>query len=80
MCPEHFVVVLLAGIVVEDARTAFKTAIDNGGVAVHAPTALKNADGQETVMAEVAMYGDVVMRFMSGALQVRASYSATKQL
>lgn len=66
-------VVLLAGVVVEDARTAFKTAVENGGIAVHAPTVLKDVDGQETVMAEVAMYGDVVMRFMSGALQVGAT-------
>lgn len=63
------------GIVVEDARTAFKTAVENGGIAVHQPTALKDADEHETVMAEVAMYGDVVMRFMSGNLQVRLSSS-----
>ena len=68
---------LLAGVVVEDARTAFKLAVDNGGIAVHAPTALKDASGQETVMAEVAMYGDVVLRFMSGALQVRAIWTET---
>lgn len=59
-----------AGIVVEDARAAFKVAVDNGGIAVHPPTALRDDNGQETVMAEVSMYGDVVMRFMSGALQV----------
>lgn len=67
-----------SGIVVEDARAAFKTAVANGGTSVHHPTALKDAEGRETVMAEVAMYGDVVMRFMSGNLQVSWHLSSCK--
>ena len=37
---------------------------------MHPPSVLHSADGQESVMAEVHMYGDVVIRFMSGSFQV----------
>lgn len=67
-----------AGISVEDAKQAFEVAVQNGGKPVHPPSVLKSADGQESVMAEVHMYGDVVMRFMSGTFKVLLSvYCAT---
>lgn len=60
----------LVGISVEDAKQAFEVAIQNGGRPVHQPTVLQGSDGQESVVSEVEMYGDVVMRFMSGSFQV----------
>ncbi len=64
---------LAAGISVEDAKQAFEVAVQNGGKPVHPPSVLKSSDGQESVMAEVHMYGDVVMRFMSGTFKVSLS-------
>ena len=61
---------LLVGISVEDAKQAFEVAVQNGGRPVHQPTVLQVSDGQESVVSEVEMYGDVVMRFMSGSFQV----------
>ena len=60
------------GISVEDAKQAFEVAVQNGGRPVQEPTVLQGPDGQESVMSEVEMYGDVVMRFMSGSFQVNA--------
>lgn len=45
-------------------------AVHNGGRPVSQPAVLQGPDGQESVMSEVEMYGDVVMRFMSGSFQV----------
>jgi hypothetical protein len=64
---------VVAGILVEDAKQAFEVAVQNGGKPVHPPSVLKGSDGQESVMAEVHMYGDVVMRFMSGTFKVPLS-------
>jgi len=55
---------------VDDAKQAFEVAVKNGGKPVHSPSVLQSSDGQESVVAEVHMYGDVVMRFMSGSFQV----------
>ena len=41
-------------------------------MAVQPPTTLADAaSGTEQTVAEVALYGDVVMRFVSGSFQVR---------
>ena len=62
---------MLVGISVEDAKKAFEVAIQNGGRPVHEPTVLQSPDGQEeSVISEVEMYGDVVMRFISGTFKV----------
>ena len=56
---------------VEDAKVAFDAAIANGGVSVQPPTTLTDAaTGSQQVVAEVNLYGDVVMRFISGSFQV----------
>ena len=60
----------LAGISVEDAKQAFEVAVQHGGRPVHQPTVLQGPDGQTAAISEVEMYGDVVMRFMSGSFQV----------
>lgn len=62
--------VCLVGISVEDAKQAFEVAVQNGGRPVSQPAVLQGPDGQESVISEVEMYGDVVMRFMSGSFQV----------
>ena len=58
------------GISVEDAEQAFEVAVQNGGRPVHQPSALQGPDGQQSVVSEVEMYGEVVMRFISGSFQV----------
>lgn len=60
----------LVGISVEDAKQAFEVAVQNGGRPVSQPAVLQGPDGQKSVISEVEMYGDVVMRFMSGSFQV----------
>ncbi len=60
------------GISVADAGTAFEAAVAHGATAVQPPTTLADeASGTEQTVAEVALYGDVVMRFVSGSFRVR---------
>jgi 4-hydroxyphenylpyruvate dioxygenase len=55
------------GIQVANTEAAFNTAVSNGGVPLLAPqTLVDNATGETCVVAEVKMFDDVVMRFMSG--------------
>lgn len=49
--------------------------MQNGGRPVQQPSVLQGTDGQESVVSEVEMYGDVVMRFISGSFQVPFAYS-----
>jgi len=59
------------GISVADAGAAFEAAVGHGAVAVQPPTTLADeATGTEQTVAEVSLYGDVVMRFVSGSFQV----------
>ena len=45
--------------------------MEHGATAVQPPTTLADAaTGTEQTVAEVALYGDVVMRFVSGSFQV----------
>jgi hypothetical protein len=58
-----------AGLLVEDAADAFAQATANGGVGVLPPTRLddtKGGAGGGAVVSEVKLYGDVVLRFVSG--------------
>ena len=56
-----------AGLSVGDAALAHKQAVAGGGKSVLAPTTLKDeVTGKTTVVSEVAAYGDVVLRFLSG--------------
>jgi 4-hydroxyphenylpyruvate dioxygenase len=64
---DHGLAVRAMGIKVGCAATAFTAATANGGVPVLAPQTLTDAKtGEVCVMAEVKMFDDVVMRFMSG--------------
>lgn len=58
---------LSAGLLVDDAKHAYETSIANGGVGVLPPTVLPDeASGTSQVIAEVKLYGDVVLRCVAG--------------
>ena len=55
------------GIAVGDAKKAYEESVKHGGISVLEPKVLKDAKtGKQTVIAEIKLYGDVVMRFVSG--------------
>ncbi len=65
-------VVVFAGVLVADAKQAFEASTANGAIAVQPPTVLRDeADGSQQTIAEVSLYGDCVLRFVSGDHQVR---------
>lgn len=56
----------------KDASEAFKQSVSNGAIPVLEPTTLTDTkSGTITIMSEVKLYGDVVMRFISGSYKVR---------
>jgi 4-hydroxyphenylpyruvate dioxygenase len=64
----HGLAVRALGLVVGDAAAAFESSVAGGGIPVQPPTVL-SAGGQgggSTTVAEVILYGDVVLRFVSG--------------
>ncbi|KIZ01637.1 4-hydroxyphenylpyruvate dioxygenase [Monoraphidium neglectum] len=65
----HGLAARAVGILVEDAADAYAQATANGGVGVLAPTRLEDCEGGaggSAVISEVKLYGDVVLRFVSG--------------
>ena len=57
----------------EDAAEAHKQATSHGARSALEPTTLKDeATSTEQVVSEVELYGDVVLRFVSGSFQVSA--------
>ncbi|KAK9818981.1 hypothetical protein WJX81_007343 [Elliptochloris bilobata] len=66
----HGLAVRAVGVLVEDARLAYATAVANGARGVLPPRELADgATGTSQAVAEVALYGDVVLRFVSGSFQ-----------
>ncbi len=66
----------VAGVLVEDAAEAHQKATAHGAVSVVEPVKLRDeASGTEQVVSEVNLYGDVVLRFVSGSYQVRPGRS-----
>ncbi|MEW5303742.1 MAG: hypothetical protein WDW36_006402 [Sanguina aurantia] len=64
----HGLAVRAVGVVVDDARLAYEIAVKHGGKSVLEPLVLEEkADGGSLTVAEVALYGDVVLRFVSGS-------------
>ena len=64
----------LAGIQVADAREAYAQSTANGAVGVQEPTVLRDeATGTEQCVAEIRLYGDCLLRFVSGTYQVSPS-------
>ena len=59
-------------MLVEDARQAHDVSVAHGARSVLAPQELADAaSGTAQVVAEVALYGDVVLRYVSGTFQAR---------
>lgn len=57
-----------------DAAAAHEAAVRNGAVSVLEPAVLTDsATGTQQTVAEVVLYGDVVLRLISGSYQVRAA-------
>ena len=64
---------MYAGVLVADAADAFEKATANGVRPALAPTTLRcEASATEQVVAEVELYGDVRLRFVSGSYKARA--------
>ena len=61
-----------AGVAVADAAAAFQAATSGGAIAVQSPLTLHDeATGTSQCVAEVKLYGDVVLRFVSGSYKVQ---------
>lgn len=59
------------GILVDDAAEAYCAATAHGGEGVTPPHTLRcAAGGGEAVVAEMRLFGDCVLRFVSGSFQV----------
>ena len=59
-----------------DAAEAFTQSVENGAIPVLEPVTLVDAQtGTMSVMAEVKLYGDVVLRYISGTYEVGQRYS-----
>lgn len=69
-----------AGVLVEDARQAHDVSVAHGARSVLPPQELADAaSGTAQVVAEVALYGDVVLRYISGTFQARSRTPAMVQ-
>ena len=63
----HGLAVRAVGIQVADAKAAYDISVEKGAVGVQSPTRLvDDATGQHSIVAEVKLYGDVVLRYISG--------------
>lgn len=66
---KHGLAVRAVGVEVKDAKVAYEAAVSNGAVGVMEPTFVQNFNEQkqegECQMAEVSLYGDVVLRLVS---------------
>lgn len=63
---KHGLAVRAIGIVVGDAREAFAAAVEGGAAPATEPKDTADATGEIQTSAEVALYGDVRLRFISG--------------
>ncbi|TYZ59563.1 hypothetical protein PybrP1_011641 [[Pythium] brassicae (nom. inval.)] len=63
----HGLAIRALGIAVGDAKEAYEKSVKNGGVGVLEPkTMTDKASGKTAVISEVKLYGDVVIRWVSG--------------
>jgi 4-hydroxyphenylpyruvate dioxygenase len=58
-------------VLVDDAREAYEASVAHGGKGVRSPTQLLDGVGGSAVISEVELYGDVVLRYISGDFKVR---------
>jgi 4-hydroxyphenylpyruvate dioxygenase len=63
---KHGLAVRAIGIVVGDAREAFARAVEGGAAPATEPRDTVDAAGKTQTSAEVALYGDVRLRLISG--------------
>jgi 4-hydroxyphenylpyruvate dioxygenase len=54
------------GVLVGDAAQAYEVSVANGAQGVRPPTKLEDGSGGCAVVSEVLLYGDVVLRYISG--------------
>ncbi|KAJ9522564.1 hypothetical protein QJQ45_008333, partial [Haematococcus lacustris] len=69
---KHGLAVRAVGLVVDDASAAFEASVQGGGRPALPPTALPGSaatagGAEQQVIAEVMLYGDVVLRYVSSA-------------
>jgi 4-hydroxyphenylpyruvate dioxygenase len=62
----HGTAVRAVGVAVEDAAAAYEAAVASGGIAARPPHTALDADGAPQTTAEIMLYGDVRLRFVSG--------------
>lgn len=67
----------LTGLLVDDATDAYNVSVANGAKGVRPPTRLDDGGGGAAVVSEVLVYGDVVLRYISGKWQVRRGHIVT---
>jgi len=60
----HGLAVRAVGITVKDAEEAFRISTENGGIGVTPPFTMEDKEGGKAIIAEIKMYGDVVLRFV----------------
>ena len=64
-----------------DAREAYAQSTANGAVGTQEPTVLRDeATGTEQCVAEIKLYGDCLLRFVSGTYQVSPALLPTLPL
>lgn len=64
----HGLAVRAVGLLVSDANQAYRASLENGGKGVLAPLVLKDEEtGESSTISEVSLYGDVVLRYVSGS-------------
>lgn len=67
VCLDHGLAVRAIGIRVSDASEAFRISVENGAVPSLPPhTLVDRASGKSSVVSEIKMFGDVVIRWISG--------------
>ena len=78
---ETILLIADSGVLVEDAAEAHRQATSHGAKSALKPKMLKDeASGTEQVVAEVELYGDVVLRFVSGSFQVSCPPNANRRI
>ncbi|PNW79051.1 hypothetical protein CHLRE_09g399030v5 [Chlamydomonas reinhardtii] len=66
----HGLAVRAVGLLVDDAKTAYEVSVAHGAKGVLPPVELRDeASGTSQVISEVLLYGEVVLRYVSGSFQ-----------
>eukprot|EP00798_Chlamydomonas_sp_ICE-L_P025336 gene25336-10993_t len=67
----HGLAVRAEGLLVDDADDAFQQSVANGALPVLPPyKSIDATSGQEQTISEVSLYGDVVLRYVSGQFEL----------